>query len=454
MRLNKLTAAIAAAGTTLAVAPAAALAAPPHHGVKALKHAHLGKCHLSLSADPHFATTGESVLVTGVLAKCSGTAVGGQTITISERIAGVPGVKVVGTPTTLANGSYTFTPPALVTDSHFSAAALGAQTAEKLVKVAPQVTVKLPKPEGSQLFTGPANAVTFTGSVSPTTLDEGAEVFLQRESGTSVEEWRTIQRRVLVKSDGSFSIKHTFGSPGDANLRIVIRPHGNFSARGVSDAMAYVISQTQNPSLTLEPKSDPIAYGAPLSLKGVVKGASSQNVVLMGHTFGGVFAKVGETTTDSAGAYEITLASVTQSTRYQALSGAAHSAIVFEGVKWTVLTAGAFTAPSVPATKVPSGTQVTFTGTLAPASREGHGVYLERRSPNGGYHVVNRGTVGTVGKGGTFSIPFDVAGSGKQVYRIKVFGDPINQGSSSSPIELEVTSAVVATPQLQPTLPR
>ena len=449
MRLNKLTAAIAAAGTTLAVAPAAALAAPPHHGVKALKHAHLGKCHVSLSADPHFATTGESVLVTGAL-KCTGTAVGGQTITISERIAGVPGSKVVGSPTTLPDGSYTFTPPPLVTDSHFSAAALGAQTAEKLVKVAPQVTVKLPQPEGSQLFTGPTHRVTFSGSVSPS-LDEGAEVFLQRESGTSVEEWGTIQRRVLVQAGGSFSITHTFGSPGDANLRIVIRPHGKFSARGVSDAMNYVISQAQNPSLTLEPKSDPIAYGAPLSLKGVVKGASSQKVVLMGHTFGGVFAKIAETTTDSAGAYEITLASVTQSTRYQALSGAAHSAIVFEGVKWTVLTAGAFTAPSVPATKVPSGALVTFSGTLAPESREGHAVYLERRNANGGYRIVD---LGAVGKGGTFSIPFDVIGSGKQVYRIKVPGDPINQGNSSSPMELEVTPGVVAKPQTQPTLPR
>ena len=121
------------------------------------------------------------------------------------------------------------------------------------------MTVKLPKPEGSQLFTGAANKVTFTGSVSPT-LDKGAEVFLQRESGTSVEEWGTIQRRVLVQADGSFSITHTFGSPGDANLRIVVRPHDKFSARGVSDAMNYVISQTQNPNFTLEPKIDPLPY--------------------------------------------------------------------------------------------------------------------------------------------------------------------------------------------------
>ena len=68
MPFNKLTAALAAAGTTLAVAPAAVLAAPAH----AVEHARAGTCHVSLSADPHIATSGESVLVTGAL-KCNGT---------------------------------------------------------------------------------------------------------------------------------------------------------------------------------------------------------------------------------------------------------------------------------------------------------------------------------------------------------------------------------------------
>jgi hypothetical protein len=448
MRSTKLTTAIAAAGVLLALAPAGAAARTPKLPT-AHNHRSAPGCRVKISVDPHVVTTGDSVLVSGRLVCRGGTIVSGQTVSIYERIAGVPGTKVVGTPTTLPDGSYTFTPAPLVTNSDFYAVALGAQSADKVVKVAPQVTVKLPQPEGSQLFTGFAHRVTFTGSVSPA-LDEGAEVLLQRESGTSVEEWGTIQRRVLVQADGTFSITHTFGSPGDANLRVVIRPHGKFGARGVSDAMNYVISQNQNPNLTLEPKSNPIAYGQSLNLKGVVKGAPGQKVVLMGHTFQGAFAKIAETTTDGGGAYEITLPSVTQSTHYQAVSGAIHSAIVFEGVKWTVLTAGAFTAPSVPATKVASGTLVTFAGTLAPATREGHAVYLERRNANGGYRIVD---LGVVGKGGTFSIPFDVIGKGKQVYRIKVPGDPINQGNSSSPIELEVTPAVVAAPQVQPTLP-
>ena len=46
--------------------------------------------------------------------------------------------------------------------------------------------------------------------------------------------------------------------PGDANLRVVVRPHGLFGVRGISDTMSYVISQAQNPNLTLEASSDPI----------------------------------------------------------------------------------------------------------------------------------------------------------------------------------------------------
>jgi len=297
-------------------------------------------------------------------------------------------------------------------------------------------------PEGSELFTGFAHRVTFAGSVNPT--DQGAEVLLERESGTSTEEWGAIQGHVYVKLNGTFSITHNFGVPGDANLRVVVRPHGKFDQRGVSDVMNYIISQTQNPNLTLEPKTDPIAYGQPLVIKGVLKAGAGQKVVLMGHTFGNPFAKIGETTTSTGGAWEITLASAVANTHYQAVSGTVHSAVVFEGVKWNV------TANPIPAS-VSSGTLVTFSGKLSPENREGHTVYLERKNlSGGGYHVVD---LGFVGKGGTVSIPFDVIGSGKQVYRLKVPGDPINEGNASSLLETEVTPVVAAVPQVQPTLP-
>jgi hypothetical protein len=437
MRSTKLGSAVAAAASVLALAPAGALAAHGHHSVKPIKP---GACRLSLSADPHVVTSGESVLVSGAL-NCLGGGTSGQTVTIYERMAGVPGFKVAGTATTAADGSYTFTPAAIVTDSVFYARALGRRSVNRIVKVAPQVTLIPPAPEGSTLLTGLAHRVTFKGSVNP--ADAGAEVVLQREASTSSEEWGPIQGNVFVKLDGTFSITHSFAVPGDANLRVVVRPHGKFDQRGISDMVNYVISQAQNANLTLEPKIDPIPFGQPLLLKGVLKAGAGQKVAILGHTFGTPFVKVGEVTTGAGGAWELTIPSATQNTLYKATSGSISSASVFEGVRWVVTAAAS-------ATKVTSGTPVTFSGTAAPI-RVGHTVYLERANLfGGGYHIVD---IGFVTAGGTYSITHDVIGNGKEVYRIKIPGDPLNQGSASAPIEMEVAPAALAVPQVQPTLP-
>lgn len=440
MRSKKLTAALAAVAACTAAMPAAALARGIHPGIR---NPGLRACRIRLAVNPHVANVGDSVLLTGALV-CGGGPTGEQTATIYEQIAGVPGFKDIGTATTAAGGGFTFTPPALVADSTFYATALTAQSARRTVRVAPQVTVTPPAPEGSQLQTGIAGRVTFAGSVSP--ADANAEVVLQRESGAVSEEWGVIQDHVFVAPGGTFSFVHRFLAPGDANLRVVVRPHGHFGVRGISDQMNYIITQHQNPNLTLEPASDPITYGSSLTLKGVTKAGSGAKVVVSAKTFGGGFATVGETTAGAGGAYTITVPSVLESTHYHAVSGPYHSADVFEGVKWTVAVA------PIPAS-VPSGTPVTFSGTATPASRTGHAVYLERRDVSGtGWHVVDLGYTTT---GGAFSIPWYAIGSGKQEYRIKVPGDPINEGTASAPLTLEVTPALASAPEpaIQPTLP-
>jgi len=112
-----------------------------------------------------------------------------------------------------------------------------------------------------------------------------------------------------------------------------------------------------------------------------------------------------------------------------------------------VLTAG------VSATTAPSGGSLTFAGTVAP-DHTGHVIYLERQNAfGGGFHVVD---VGTVSATGTYSIAYTVFGSGTQVYRVRIPGDPENQATSSSPFTIEVTPATPAalkpvTPPTQPT---
>jgi hypothetical protein len=447
MRSTKLSSVMVAAAAVLVTAPTGALASPklPKHRGNASPTG----CRLSESADPHIVNSGDSVVLTGLL-NCPGGGPSGQSVTVFERIAGVPGgFKNIGTTATAAGGSYSFTPAPVITDSTFYTRAARARSANHTVRVAPQVTVATspPLPEGSQLFTGPAHKVTFKGSVNP--IDRGAEVVLQRETGGSSEEWGTIQRHNFVKADGSFEIVHTFVVPGDANLRVVVRPHGMFDARGVSNTLTYEISQTQNPNLTLEPSADPVNFGAPLTLKGIVKAGPGQKVILMARSFGSPSSKIGETTSGAGGAFEFKIASEEKNTSYRALSGTVGSAILFEGVKWVIDSA------AVSSTKVTSGQEVTFSGTVSP-DRVGHFVYLERRNASGvGYHVVDLGTVSFSGPTiGTFAIKYPVIGSGMQEYRIHIAGDPINQATSSTAFVLEVTPALsTLKPPLPPKLP-
>src|SRR5581483_6353353 len=194
--------------------------------------------------------------------------------------------------------------------------------------------------------------VTFAGLVNPS--DAGARVALQRENAASVEEWHAIQESI-VKPGGGYVFTHTFLVPGDANLRVIVRPHGKITARGVSNTLSYEISQAQNPRLTIFSSADPAPFGSPVTISGVLAGGANQKVTLAGHTFGSVgFANVQETVTDGSGAYKFVIASAQQSTslRVQSATGV-RSAVLFEGVRYG-LTAG------VSAGTVQAGHPLTF----------------------------------------------------------------------------------------------
>ncbi|HEX5223676.1 MAG TPA: hypothetical protein VFW29_00975 [Solirubrobacteraceae bacterium] len=439
MRFPRLTVVLVAAATSLALAPAGALARV-HHGVRPAHPA--GGCHVRLTLSPRVITSGEPVLLTGALI-CRAASVASQPVTIYQHIDGIGGFNPVGSATTAADGSFTFTPTAVVADSGFYALGDGARSGTRVVRVGPQVTAIPPAPEGATFLTGRANRITFSGTVSPE--DRGAEVVLQRE-GNATEEWGPIQRGVFVQPDGTFLFVHRFLAPGDANLRIIVRPKGHFGVRGISDVMSYTISQAQNPNLTLEPSPRPVTFGQPLKLSGVTKAGPGAKVVVSGRTFGGTPVPVGEVTAGAGGAYELTIPAAVQNTHYFARSGPFHSANVWVGVKWVL------TPNAIPAS-VPSGTQVMFTGTAAPTTRTGHPVYLERHNASGNaWHIVS---LGFTGAGGAYSIPWYVIGSGKEAYRVKVPGDKINVATASAAQEIEVTPALPSTPTpvVQPTLP-
>jgi hypothetical protein len=430
------------------MAPAAAAAAPS----QLIAHKDsipTGSCKVSLFVAPHEVANGEAAEVYGRLG-CIGGGDSGQTVTVYGHPAGTTVFTVLGTASTGPAGFYSYIDPKLTTDTTFYASAAGANSASKQVKVAPLVTFEtLPlHPEGANLLTGPKSSVTFTGVVSP--ADAGARVVLQRENATSsgftwFEEWRAIQVGI-VRPGGTYVITHTFVLPGEANLRVLVRPYHRLDVRGMSNPLSYEISQPENASLELTGSPNPISDGQTVTLKGKVAGASDAPVTLLAHVDGNdPFAKVATTMTNSSGEYTFTQ-SPTESTYYQADSGSTQSTVQFEGVKY-VLTAAASTE------SIHSGEAVTFSGTVTPI-RKGHIVYLERQNtgPRGGWHVVDTGAVSETG---TYTITDYLFGLGTGTYRVLIPGDFANQAMASQTFAINVGAATSAPPALVPpaTLP-
>jgi hypothetical protein len=422
MRTSKLTALVAGAIAALALAPAGAAARAQTH-VRAFPS---DRCRLTLIVEPHFLTSGESAQLFGRLLCTRGASTNGQTVTVYERVAGTPGVQVLGTTATVAGGFYSMLAPSLTAETSFYATSATGRSGTRAVHVAPQVTFKGPA-ENVQLIAGRRSGVPFTGTVDP--ADEGAVILLQRESATSSEDWHVIQRGI-VGAGGDYALTHRFTFPGEANLRVLVRPRHKFKLRGISNTLSYSISQRQNPGLTINSSADPIAHGQSIQLTGTLAGGASQPVTLLARTRAGGWATIEKGTTDAAGGYWFTQ-SPPQSTFYRVTGPNVHSTVLFEGVSY-VLTA------SVSATTVQSGQPLTFAGAVTPA-RAGHVVYLERQNLFGsGYHVVD---VSTVAPDGSYAVSHAVFGSGHEVFRVKVPGDRANQSASSAPFTIEVTPA-------------
>lgn len=449
MRIFKPTAA-AIAAAMLALAPAGAYAvrgAGRHAGRRTASPS--GGCKLSVNAAPRYVENGESAEVFGQLSCNGGTSVANQTVTVMERLAGSAATSA-GTATTDSAGHYELTSPALTVDTSFYTTALGAQSGTKTVRVSPKVTLAGP-PEGAELFTGRGpivpsahkaayrNTVTFTGSVSP--ADAGAFMALQREEANSGELWRRIGTGT-VGAGGSFTIVHTFSVPGDASIRVVVRPgRRDLNGPGVSETISYEISQSQNPALTIVSSAEPISYGQPVTISGTVAGGVGTPLTLLQRLRGEKnFVAVAKTTSASGGAYAFAAQTPSQSVFYQVMGAGKTSAVLFEGVKYGL-------AAPAPASAAQAGQPLTFTGTVTPA-QPGHVVYLQVANPSGiGMHTVE---VGTENSTGAFSIVHSQYVPGVKRFRVKVPGEPEYESIASSPFTVNIAPAPPAalTPEL------
>jgi len=425
----RILAAVTALATVL-LAPTIAGAAPI--GRPAKHPSPNGRCSININAAPRQITAGDTVVVFGQL-RCRGGSSNGaasQQATLLERVAGSSGFGAVQTTTTDAHGFYEFTVAAVTNNSSFFVRSHRAASGRRTVTVAAEVTLAGP-PEGTQLLTGRANKVTFTGAVSP--ADAGARVVLQRQDAATGNEWHRIDLG-QVTAAGSFSITHRFVVPGDANLRVLVRSQRR-NIPSASNVLTYEISQAENPNLTIEASIDPISFGQSVTISGTVAGAVKQPVTLFARTarqFG--FAPVAEVTTDASGNYSFSAQAPINSTFYQVKGAGKASAILYEGVR-DLLT------PGVLPTTIEAGQTLTFTGTVAP-DHSGHIIYLERQNASGvGFHVVQ---VATVGPGSSYAIMHRVYDVGTDVFRVKIPGGPENEGAASPPAPVSVTPAPAA----------
>jgi hypothetical protein len=417
----------------LTLAPAVASAARGHRRLGVPTHAGTGGCRISLAPEQHTITS-ESVQLIGQLRCRAGTSVEGQTVTVFDRTVGSPAFTLLGTTVTKEkeDGFFSISDPSVKADTVFYAAALGARSPSTRVKVAPQVELTTPPTpaDNSQLFTGKGHIVKFSGKVSP--ADKGAEVLLQRENAVGDELWNVIQRHIFVGEGGNFSFEHKFIVPGDANIRVVVRPNGLFTVRGLSTPISYQISQAQIPGFTIETLHDSIVPGEKTEIHGELAAGSGQKVTLYAHLRGQrPFKEVSAVTTGPEGAYSFP-ETPQQNTFYIVRGpGTTHSAVLFEGVR-DVLT------PSSSPSSVMQGQPITFTGTVSPAYKE-EPVYLEHENLfGGGFHVIGTTRLSEEGTG-TYSIFYEFIAPGRKVLRVRVPGNPANQGAVSAPFDVEVT---------------
>lgn len=431
MRSIRLIPVLAAAASLLAMAPAGASARPAGDKTSLAG----GSCRVRVSVSEPAITAGETVSVIGRAHCPSGASTASLPLAVYQHEAPAPAAKLIATPNT---APFNVTSAPILFDSSFYALINGVRSPSRKVRVAPQVILNAPTgfPDGAQILTGRHNQVRFTGTVNPAiAADDGAAVFLEREQATANEEWHPIQGGT-VKA-GAFSFLHTFVRPGDANLRVLVRPHGPFGARGISNTFSFEISQPENPKLTILSSADPTPYGQSVTLSGVLAGVTVPTAItLLANTHEGTgFSLLTSGMTGAGGTYTFTVPAV-QNTSYRVTTATEKSAVLFEGVK-NVL---AMTAEA-PTTMV-AGQTFTVSGVVTPA-RPGHPVYLERENAfHGGFHTI---TVGRELAGGVFSISHTVNSSTKpETYRIKVPGDPDLQAVSSTPFTTLVSPAPLA----------
>ena len=85
------------------------------------------------------------------------------------------------------------------------------------------------------------------------------------------------------------------------------------------------------------------------------------------------------------------------------------------------------------------GGHITFSGSVSP-DKSGHLIYLQRFGKDGDWHTVE---VRTVAPGSTYSFGWTFGTAGVKQFRARITGGPVNVGSASPPVTVDVSQPPV-----------
>lgn len=286
------------------------------------------------------------------------------------------------------------------------------------VRVAATVTLDQPS---SDLTT--ATPIAFTGTVSP--ANAGHRILLQRQASLLGDRWVAVDRGV-VRADGSYTIVHRFRVPGDRTLRTLLLPNRH-TLRSPSTPISITVQQLQVAGFTIGSSSQPIDFGASVTISGTLTGGANTSVTLFARDeWRGRLHAIATTTTDVNGVYSF-VQTPPRNTAYQVrvtTDSHTRTARLFQGVRDLVSISASTTTATV-------GDVVTFSGTVQP-DKSGH-VILLLRLDGGIWRTV---AVARIGDGSSYAIPFTLAAAGSEQYRTLVPGGPVNQRGVSSAVQV------------------
>lgn len=413
----------ALAALAFAAVPSIASAAPQHNR------------GLTIHNVPSSIIAGESVLIYGQL---KGADHANQEIRLYHRIAPSQQYTLIGTTKSNSAGQYEFTRAEGVVETNRSWFVRGpvfSHSRTVYERVAALVSLVTSPSPATGLTRHP---IVFSGHLTPD--HAGSIVLLQAQKGSG-DDWTTLEAG-RVGPDSNYQISYAWRTPGERDVRVLFRGDARDTA-AASDPVSVLIQQAQVPGFTIN-SSDPIVTnGSPVTISGTLDAPGpttpqpATSVSLFRHEpDGGRFHEIATTMTAARGSYSFAHVESTTNDLYQVRTTYApirHSAVLFQGVQDVVkLTASSMTSTV--------NGRVTFTGNVSP-DKAGHVIYLQKFGQDGDWHTVEAGLVNA---NSNFHFGWTFGTSGAKQFRARITGSPVNVGSTSAPVTVDVTQPSLA----------